>query len=221
MRTSGFKPDHTPDGLRCTPAAGDDDVRSEYSMRYYLVLGFVTGVISVALIYDRFIGIILGVPVLLVLSIMQALALAVIKRRSGRPHRYAAFTALPALAFLLAVGLNLSVWAAKRDIFELVSTVEYPGSVEDFTFVEDAWTDYTVRFFCRISPKDFSTLISQSNFHLQDSIFSPKSIEIMIPDCAVSSIENPLIYQREIKNGFCILYADEGHDLIYAIYSVD
>ncbi|MBK1880208.1 hypothetical protein [Pelagicoccus mobilis] len=179
---------------------------------------------------DFFVVMLLGAVSIPAVVIVQLIIEFLARKITGKKETNRLYSIVPAVVASVAIILKLSIWVQPYELFNLVMGEDMPSSVEDFTFVEDAWTDYSVRFHCKISPEDLDELLEGNKF-TKDTTYERLSIirqpvEISINDEEIDPIITPTVYSYTIPNengndGWCSLTTNIERNRIYVVYSVD
>ncbi|MCH6258816.1 hypothetical protein MLD52_19815 [Puniceicoccaceae bacterium K14] len=195
-----------------------------------ILISVVLLLLALASIGDTFVFTLLVVVTIPSVVFVQVLIELLAQKISGKKESRRFYSIIPSLVVSLAILFKLSVWAQPYEIFELAMGSKMPSSVEHFTYQEDSWTDYSVRFHCTISPNDLEKILEKGKFTKEegdDRLALSRSIdEIVINKRKIDPISEPVTYSYTIHNedgmdGWCSLKTNPGHDRIYVIYSID
>ena len=163
-------------------------------------------------------------PALLIQIIFERHA----RTRGGATAKSIVCSMMPAFVTSALIIIYLSRWAQPSQIFELTLGENMPESVSEFVYQQEAFTDYIVRFHCRISPDELDRILTQGDFVKESQIpgIPALDVDVRIEGCNIDPIVSPTRYSYGAKRrragtmGFT-LFTNQEHNRIYVVYFTD
>lgn len=125
---------------------------------------------------------------------------------------------LAILGVIIVVSVTLYLSSPRRDVEVALGLRFLPFSIRNIRTSVDVWTDYVVRGYFEIDPRDFERTLTARDYSTNHYSPYPLRDELVLPG---KSIEATTLYSWNDPSSSCVLQTDDTHEWIYFEYGTD